>query len=879
MNKIIVIISVFLLFSCDQVDNKTEGSAKSGSSNSSLTDRTKGDDSPELTSGNIVWSEKPAFEWSEGYPVGNGRLGGMVLGGLQHERISVNHDLLWRQFWSYQEHNTASDIKKIRELTIQREWDKAEELMERKIPASGNAIYINPYVPAGDLYINFRHGNKPITDYKRELHMDKGIVEVQYRVDSVLFAREMFSSWKHGVIATHLTADRAGMLTGEVSLSRLLDPECEVTGYATQDKVVLKGKFEEGREFAIAVKVIQRGGRLTIGRKELHQDKSQMPKKDFGLKYVFSTNEMFGKDDGASTFFDTADEVLILLAITVDDEFEKSADLVKKTIEKLDKIAVNYETLKEEHIEDFQKIYNRVSLRLGAEKPFITTDSLLKESVDANTASSALLEKMFNMSRYLAISSGRPQPAGQPAKSPINLQGIWNQDRRPAWDCDYHIDLNVEMCYWPLDMLNLGDLMIPLMDWVEILKEGGRKAAKDLYGARGIAFGGVLDNKNIGNFDNICFPWTGGAAWVAQILWQHWEYSNDRSYLQNHLFPYMVEIGNFYEDFLVEDRNGFLVPALSASPEMSIAGRKRQSFLSSASSMDLELIHDLFGHLIKAGNLLKTDTLTIKKWQAIVDRVPFPTINADGSMGEWLEEHAMGDPGHRHRSLLVGLCPGDRISVENTKEYADAAYKAILKRHETGRRSTQSLTFVWDAQLLARLYKAEESYDELVRMLPVHVLDNLLITCNDWSGTRGGLAWFKGIKLVQVEASLALGSAIIEMIFQDRQGLLRFLPALPVNLAQGKVTGLKARGGFEVGLEWNKGKIDAANIKSFDGNPCHFKDNGFDKIKITCGGKEVKYTSNNDKGIISFDTAKGQEYHLTFYENAIASNHKSQVQF
>jgi len=814
------------------------------------------------SSGDILWSTKPAPEWAEGYPVGNGRLGGMVLGGVQHERISVNHDLLWRQFWSYQEHKTASDIKRIRELNLKGEWDQAEDLMQQKIPASGNAIYLNPYVPAGDLYLNFRHANKPVTDYKRVLHMDKGIVEVKYRVDNVLFTREIFSSWKQGVMVTHLTTDRAGMLTGEVSLSRLLDPECEVTGYATQDKVVLKGKFEEGREFAIAVRVIQRGGRLTLGRKELVQNTAEMPPKDFGLKYVFSRNEMFGKEDGASTFFDTSDEVLILLAITVDDEFEKGADLVKKAIEKLDKVTESFETIKEGHIKDFQKMYNRVSLSLGLEKPLISTDSLLKESVGANTASPALLERMFNMSRYLAISGGRPQPAGQPAKSPINLQGIWNQDRRPAWDCDYHIDLNVEICYWPLDMLNLGDLMIPLMDWVETLKEQGRRAAKDLYGARGVVFGIVADNKNIGNFDNICFPWTGGAAWVAQILWQHWEYSNDLSFLKNHLFPYLVEIGNFYEDFLVEDRNGYLVPSLSASPEMPIAGRKRQSFSSSASSMDLELIHDLFGHLIKAGNLLKTDPAKIKKWQSIVDRVPLPRINADGSLSEWLEEHQIADPGHRHRSLLVGLCPGERISVENTKEYADAAYKAILKRHEAGGNRG---TYIYDSQLFARLYKAEEAYARLVEMLPFHVLDNLRFVGNDWSGEGGGLAWFKGIKIVGIEESIATGSAIIEMIFQDRQGLLRFLPALPGILSKGKVAGLRARGGFEVGLEWKEGKIQAASIMSLDGKPCHFKNNGFDKIRITSRGKEVKYGIDKDQCIISFDTGKGQEYKLTFY--------------
>ena len=737
MNRIIVIISLFILFSCQILAGKIKGSSESGRSNTSLSAKSSGDEPSLLSSGNIIWSEKPASEWSEGYPVGNGRLGGMVLGAVQRERISLNHDLLWRKFWSFQEHKTASDIKKIRELTLQGEWDKAEELLQQKIPASGNAIYLNPYVPAGDLYINLRYGKKTVTDYKRVLNMGKGIVEVKYQVDNVKFTREIFSSWNHGVMATHLTADRAGMLTGEVSLSRLLDPECEVTGYSTQDKVVLKGKFEEGREFAIAVKVIQRGGRMTIGRKELIQNKSEMPKKDFGLRYVYSTNETFGKDDGASTFFDTSDEVLILLAITVDDEFEKGADLVRKTIEKLDKVTQSYESLKDEHIRDFQKIYNRVSFNLGDEKSAIPTDSLLKKSVDGNTASPALLEKMFNLSRYLAISSGRPQPAGQTAKAPINLQGIWNQDRRPAWDCDYHIDLNVEMCYWPLNMLNLGDLMIPLMDWVDRLIPQGKIAAKDLYGARGVAFGGVLDNQNLGNFDNICFPWTGGAAWVAQILWQHWEYSNDRSYLQKQLFPYMVEVGKFYEDFLVEDRNGFLVPSLSASPEMPIAGRKGGSFLSSASSIDLELIHDLFNHLIEAGNLLKTDPVTIKRWKALVDRVPLPRINADGSLSEWLEEHVMGDPGHRHRSLLVGLCPGDRISVENTKNYADAAYKAILKRHETGRKMTQSLTFAWDAQLLARLYKSDEAYAELIRIFPVHVLDNLLITCNDWSGGKG----------------------------------------------------------------------------------------------------------------------------------------------
>lgn len=815
-----------------------------------------------LTSANMIWSDKPASEWSEGYPIGNGRIGGMVLGQPEHERISLNHDLLWRKFWSYQKHYTATDIPTIRDFAMQDKWEDAEAVTLKKVAVTGKPIYVNPYVPAGDLYIDMIQQDQKVTDYVRSLDMNNGMVDITYRAAGILFKRESFCSWKQGVMITRLTADKAAALTGEVSLSRLQDPECLVTGYAHQDKVVLKGQFEEGRQFAIVAKIIQRGGRLTGGRKEFIQNKAGMPGKDFGLKYVFSTNDMFGKDDGASTYFDHSDEVLILLAITVDDEYEKGADLVKKASEKLDGVNKSFETLKKEHIADFQKIYNRVSFSLGSENPVISTDSLLKKCIADNTASAALLERMFNMSRYLAISSGRPQPLGQPAKAPINLQGIWNQDRRPAWDCDYHLDLNLPMCYWPLDMVHLGDLMNPLMDWVERVMPQGKIAARDLYGCNGVYFPITCDYSNVGNVDNIGFYWTGGAAWLAQILWQHWEYTNDLTFLKDHLYPFMDQIGRFYEDFLVKNKKGYLVPSLSASPEMPIAGRIGQSFLSSASTIDLELIRDVFTHLVKAGKRLKVNPATLQKWESILARVPLPGINKDGSLAEWMEDHTPGDPGHRHRSPFIGLAPGDRISMENTPEDAAAAYRLLQKRHSFGKSMTQSLTFVWDAQLLDRLGKGNEAFDQLKSLIPIHLLNNLLLTCNDWGG-KGGLAWFKDIKLFQIEANIGLASAIIEMIFQDRQDLLRFLPALPSALPDGKVTGLRARGEFEVGLEWEKGTLRAASILSDDGMTCHFKDNGYSKIKIACGGEEIKYV--NDKGIISFATAKGQTYHLTFF--------------
>ncbi|HTN08228.1 glycosyl hydrolase family 95 catalytic domain-containing protein [Agriterribacter sp.] len=816
----------------------------------------------DVHNGNVIWSSSPAKEWSEGYPVGNGRLGGMVLGSPQNERIALNHDLLWRQFWTYQPRNTAEDIKQIRAYNLSGQWDKGDELALRKIPFTGNAIYINPYVPAGDLYINMKPNASSYENYSRVLDMERGIVEINYQTNNISYKRETYASWKYGVLVTHLTTDRAGTLSGAVSLSRLLDPECTVTGYATPEWVVMKGAFEEGRAFAVVAKIVQRGGRLTTGKKELRHAPEDMPKKDYGLRYVFSANEMFGKGDGASACFDSSDEVMILLAIAIDDEGQKGEDLIGKCMERIAKAEKNGKTIKADHVDDFKKIYNRVSLQLSENNNTLPTDLLVRKSASENKLPAQLLEQMFNMSRYLAISSGRPQPQGQLAKAPINLQGIWNQDRRPAWDCDYHLDLNLEMSYWPLSMLNLGDLMVPLMDWAERLKAGGRVVARDMYGSNGIAFGVVADYKNIGNVDNFAFFWTGGAAWIAQVLWQHWKYTNDETFLKNRLYPFLVEIGAFYEDFLVKDHHGQLVPALSASPEMAIAGRERMSFSSSASTMDLELIIDIFNNLIEAGTILKENPAKIKGWRNILTKVPLPRINADGSLSEWLEEHPMLDSGHRHRSPLIGLVPGERISYEHTRAYADAAYKTLLQRNEHGRKSTQSFTFVWDAQMLARLNKGQEAYDELKRMIPVHVLENLLITCNDWSGARGGLAWFKDVKLFQIEANIAAGAAIIEMFFQDRQGVLKFIPALPAELPDGKVAGLRARGGFEVGLEWKEGKMMSATIESRDGKECRFRDDGFEKLKILNNNMEVMFQREN--GVIVFKTGKGKKYALNF---------------
>lgn len=258
MNKLIIIIPAIVLLCCSQTakESLTEQNFKNGNL-AGIIDQCESD---VLSPRDIIWSNKPASEWAEGYPIGNGRIGGMVLGESHHERIALNHDLLWRQYWTYQKHNTSADIPKIRDYCQNGKWDEAEAITLEKVATTGRAIYINPYVPVGDMYIDLINSNQPVTDYVRSLNMDKGIVEVSYSAGDIKFKRESFCSWGQGVMVTHLSSDKAGVLSGEVSLSRLPDPECVVTGYSELDKVVMEGKFEEGREFAVVVKIIQRGG-------------------------------------------------------------------------------------------------------------------------------------------------------------------------------------------------------------------------------------------------------------------------------------------------------------------------------------------------------------------------------------------------------------------------------------------------------------------------------------------------------------------------------------------------------------------------------------------------------------------------------------------
>ena len=812
-------------------------------------------------SSTLIWSAKPAEDWAEGYPIGNGRIGAMVLGHPLHERVALNHDLLWRRFWSYQDHQTAGMIDEVNRTCREGRWDDAHELVLGRIPQSSYALYLNPYVPFCDLGIFPDHRGKPATDYRREIDLETGCATVTYQVEQVRYKRVYFVSWPAGLMVIHLSASIAGHLSGEICLSRLPDPDCLVTGTSRPGEVILEGRFEEGVRFATAVKVIQNGGRLTGGQAMYEEQPGSKPPRDLrGLQFIFRDRREAAGPQGVSTCYDSATEVLLLVALSTGDE--TADDPLEACLSRLRQADGSYAALLADHCLDHRSFFNRVSLHLQPDQPAnedAGISGLLEDRADL-AGRPAIYEQLFNMGRYLAFVSGRPQPPGSPPKAPINLQGIWNQDRRPAWDCDYHLDLNLQMCYWSLHLLNLGECLVPLRDWIVKMMPQARRVAGDLYGCQGLAMSAVCDYFENGNIDDLCFWWTGAAAWVAQILWQDWQYSQDRDYLAAGLLPFLEGIAQFYEDYLIPDEHGRLVPKTSASPEMNIAGRKRYSAASSASTMDLELIREVFQHVIEASVLLGKNLEQITKWQAILTKLPLPVINAQGYLQEWLEDHQPGDPGHRHRSHLIGLCPGDRINWEETPDFAAAAYQALLLRHRHGLDRSLSLTMAWDAQLMARLYRRDEAYEQLELLLSNNIMTNGLTAICDWRSTGGSLRWFGDQRIFQIEAGICVSGAIAEMIMQDRGGLIRLLPALPAAWPDGRMRGLKARGGFTVDLIWRDGQLRQAGIGSERGNACRIRLPDRQMPQVFCDGSPVPVAGS--EGVYSFETLSGRNYQV-----------------
>ncbi len=804
----------------------------------------------------IVWDTAPAVEWAEAYPLGNGCIGAMVFGGVVNDITSLNHDLLWRRFIKQPTFHTHKDIEEVKDLCRKGNYNEAENKLLSTLP-NQNALYINPFVAAFDQYIHLCVEEDSITNYKRYLDLSTGIAYSEFDSNGITYKKEYFCSADEKIFVTHISASQPCNLTGFISISRYCDPECEVTGGVNKDTIFTTGKFEEGVEFAAALKIYNRNGRLTSGKNNYGSETDVIPQKEFGHGFTFSRDEQFNPDRGPSIYFDTCDEIFIVTSLCVDNE---NSHPLEHCIESVNS-EFCFDTIHKSHCKKFNSYYNRINLSIAGDFDFnIPTSEIIRISRKENTISPALCELAFNMSRYIAISSGMTKNYPNEIKAPINLQGLWNRDIRPAWESDYHLDLNIEMCYWPLPSMALTDLMEPFLAWAERLLPQAKHTAHDLYGCSGAAYNGCCDFNTIGSTDVVIFGALGISGWIVQILWIYYEHNPSEELLKR-IYKIMQEIDIFYTEMLEENGENVLTFPFGSSPEMSIIENNHIQWLASASTFDLTMTKEFYTNY-KSAAIILDDSQAIKKSDTILSHLQNPHIMNNGMLCEWTKEHVENEPGHRHRSPLAAFCPGSLYTQYTDHEMVTAMDKLLMHRLEAGNKMSASFSYSWDAQILARLSKGDDAYSMLESLLLVHSHDNMLLSTNDWDGKAGGLAWFTGVKVMQVEAQLSLASAISEMLYQDNKNIIRILPALPSNIPSGKINGITGRYGVKCDIEWNKGKLSLLRLTVKENRelkillPCNIT-----SPTITKNGIKTEYARNGELVVINAE--KNSEYLIT----------------